>query len=69
MTRSKYRYYIVDLFDGLVRGTNDEQVAREFSASEDFFVIDAQESMWLCSIEGHENMSIEEYKAPAVKPE
>lgn len=37
-----FRFLIVDNFDGMVKGTNDEDRALDHSHSEDFFVIDTQ---------------------------
>lgn len=34
------RYYITDLVDGCIKGTNDEQTAKDFSQSEDYYVDD-----------------------------
>lgn len=45
----KYRYYIANTFDGMVEATNDPQKAADFAASEDFYVIDAQEGLMLTS--------------------
>lgn len=44
---TKYFYYIVSLDDGDVRGTNDDNVAGDYAASEDFIVIDAELGEWL----------------------
>ena len=43
----KYRFYITDLNCGVVKGTDDESVARSYAASEDHFVVDAENGMWL----------------------
>lgn len=37
----KYRYYIASVFDGCVRGTNDERVARAVADEPETFVVDA----------------------------
>jgi hypothetical protein len=42
----KFRYYITNLYQGNIQGTNDEATAREFSVSEDFFVVDAETGTW-----------------------
>lgn len=31
----KFRYYITDLFDGIIKGTNNSSVAKDFSLCED----------------------------------
>ena len=36
----KFRYYITDTFDGVIKGTDDSEVATSYAASSDFFVID-----------------------------
>ncbi|MBK8191526.1 MAG: hypothetical protein IPK79_13895 [Vampirovibrionales bacterium] len=43
----KFRYYITDLTEGTVLGTNSRQVADHFSECDDYFVIDAQEGLLL----------------------
>ena len=43
----KFRYYIADPFSGNVKGTNDEQVAGDYSQSEDFWVVDSETGEWL----------------------
>lgn len=43
----KFRFYIISVFDGNVRGTNDERVARDFAGSSDDFVIDVENASWL----------------------
>lgn len=40
-------FYITDLYDGSVKGTNDENLAKEYAKCEDFFVVNAETSMWL----------------------
>lgn len=55
----KYRYYIVDLFDGCVKGTNDEKTARNFSICEEWYVIDTETGKWIV---GDEDMEIPEIK-------
>lgn len=44
-----FRYYITDLMDGCIKGTNDEQTAKDFSQSEDYFVVDSERDEWLTS--------------------
>lgn len=55
----KYRYYIVDLFDGCVKGTNDEKTARDFAIGDEWYVIDTETGKW---ITGDEDMEIPEVK-------
>lgn len=47
MSTSKFRYYIVDMFDGTITGTNNENTAQSYSFSEGFFVVDSQTNEWL----------------------
>lgn len=42
-----FRYYVTDLNDGLIAGTNDPGVATDFAASEDCFVVDTLTGLWL----------------------
>lgn len=37
---AKFRYYITELFNGVVRGTNDSSVAESYAESDDCFVVD-----------------------------
>lgn len=45
----KWRFIVVNIIDGLVKGTNNQDLATELSGCEDSFVIDVQESTWLMS--------------------
>ena len=54
----KFRYYITDTFDGIVKGTNDEAVAKEHAVCSDFFVVDSQEGVLL--LESGEAYDIQE---------
>jgi hypothetical protein len=47
----KFKYYITDLFDGSIVGTNDETKARDYTVSDDHFVVDAERGVWLLSDE------------------
>ncbi len=40
-------FYIMDLYDGSVKGTDDENLAKEYAKNEDFFVVNAESGMWL----------------------
>ena len=42
-----FRFYITDLYDGAIRGTNDAELAREYSLNDDFFVADTEKGLWL----------------------
>ena len=44
---STFRFYIADLFNGHVVGTNDEAKAADYASSEDYFVVDSQTGEWL----------------------
>lgn len=48
----KFRYYITDLFDGIIKGTNDSQVAKDHSLCEDYFVVDTDTGQMLNYDEG-----------------
>ena len=47
----KFRYYITDLHQGNVVGTNSEEMAKSLATSEDYFVVDSVEGRWLISDE------------------
>jgi len=55
---SKFRYYITDLYDGDVKGTNDFETANNYAECEDYFVIDVEANEWMIS--GNENRPIAE---------
>lgn len=44
---AKFRYYITNLHDGVIQGTDAEDVAIDLSLCEDFFVVDAEAGEWL----------------------
>lgn len=44
---AKYRYYITDMFQGAIVGTDNEQAAHDHSLTEESFVLDTQEGKWL----------------------
>lgn len=44
-----YIFYITDLNDGSIKGTNNEEIAKEFAASEDNFVVDTTTNEWVLS--------------------
>lgn len=43
----KFRFYIAELFNGQVVGTNDQETARDLAMSEEYFVIDSETGRWL----------------------
>ena len=43
----KFRFYVTDLNNGTVYGTNDSLLAADVSMSEDFFVVDSETGTWL----------------------
>ena len=43
----KFKYYITDLHEGAIQGTNDDKLAAELSTSEDYFVLETETGMWL----------------------
>lgn len=44
---SKFRFYVTDLYDGDIKGTNDPESAKNFAQCEDFFVVDTETGTWL----------------------
>lgn len=42
----KFRYYITDIGEGIVFGTDSEDDAKDYATSCDFFVIDASTGKW-----------------------
>ena len=54
----KFRYYITDTFDGIVKGTNDQEKAMQYAACPDFFVVDTETG--LQHIEDGDTNDIEE---------
>lgn len=55
----KFRYYITDLTEGTVLGTNCSAVADHYAACDDFFVINAQDGLLL---QEDEDLEINEVK-------
>ncbi len=43
----KFKYYIIDLYDGAVKGTDDTELAKEAAECEDFYVVEADTGLWL----------------------
>ena len=50
-----YRYYVTDLYDGCIKGTNSTELAEQFVQSEDFFVVDTENNLWL-TLDGSEKV-------------
>ena len=50
----KFRFYITDLFDGKIVGTDSEDAAREHANCPEFFVVDTDSGMWLTEDGGAE---------------
>ena len=44
---AKYKYYITDITNGEVVGTDDRDLAISYAESEDFFVVDAEAGQWI----------------------
>jgi hypothetical protein len=42
-----YRYYITDLMEGTVVGTDDTNIAMHFAQSEDNYVVEPATNQWL----------------------
>lgn len=60
MTMAKFRFYITDLNDGRVKGTNNESIAASYAYCEDFFVVDSEAGKWIA---GNEILEVEEIDA------
>lgn len=43
----KFRYYITDLFNGQISGSNNEDQAKELAQCEEYFVVDTETGQWL----------------------
>jgi len=43
----KFRYYITDLYQGMLVGTNCTATAENCASCEDFFVVDSETGKWL----------------------
>jgi hypothetical protein len=60
MESKKFRFYITDLFEGVITGTDDEAMARRLALSEDFFVVDSENNLWITS---HDTRYVQELKS------
>ena len=45
----QFRFYVTDLHEGRIYGTDSEEEATDLSASEDHFVLDSENGVWLLS--------------------
>lgn len=45
----RFRFYVTDLFEGQIIGTDDPKVAADFAKSEEHFVVDTETGKWLTS--------------------
>jgi hypothetical protein len=43
----KFRYYITDLFEGSISGTDKRSVAEDLAQSEEYFVVDSKTGEWM----------------------
>ena len=60
MESKKFRFYITDLYEGVILGTDDEARARMLALSEDFFVVDSEKNLWITA---HDTRDVEELKS------
>lgn len=44
---AKFQYYITDLYDGRIYGTDSSDDARAYAECEDYFVVDTADGEWL----------------------
>lgn len=58
-TNRKFRYYITNLFEGAVQGTDDTKVAEEASNCDEMFIVDTETGSWIIN---EEPIQIEEFK-------
>jgi hypothetical protein len=52
----KFRFYITDLFDGNIKGTDDESTAANYAGSADFFIVDTETGEWLTENGGRQEI-------------
>lgn len=55
----RYRYYITNIFDGSIQGSDEETEMMEASRCDEFFILDTATGKWL--VDG-ELLDIHEYK-------
>ena len=58
---ASFRFFITDEFDGCVRGTDDEALAKNLSSVQEYFVVDTELN---CLVRPYGNVSIPEWKSP-----
>ena len=72
MSDLKFRYVVVSLFDGKVRGTNHKETAENWASSEDAWVIDVVEFKHLSAVYDDNNVeTIEAFnieELPQIEP-
>lgn len=44
---TSFIYYTIDLFEGCIVGTNSEELAKQVSESENYYVVNAETGEWL----------------------
>lgn len=59
----KFKYYIAGVFGGYVKGTNDDEAARDLADEPDVFVINTESGGWL--MEDGNEVEIEDIGKPA----
>ncbi len=47
----KFRYYITDIYQGEILGTNSSETAESLADCEDYFVVDSETGKWLTPCE------------------
>ncbi len=57
----KFRYYISDLANGIVAGTDSEQTARDFAQSEEYFVVDTKTGKWVTNDQDIDIKDVSDY--------
>lgn len=58
-----FAFYILDPFDSRFIGTNDEAIAREYAAVDDYYVLSTHTNEWLMA----DGTALEVEEAPAVE--
>lgn len=49
MSLYRFRYYITDLIQGTILGTDYVEKAKNYALSEDYFVVDSENGTWIRS--------------------
>lgn len=55
----KFKYYIMNTFDGAIQGTDDADKAEELAECEDFFVLCVESGAWMQP--GQQRVQVEPY--------